>query len=69
MDNDEYQGKGFSKKLLKSSPDFSKNKGCRVKPEVHMSNSRAIEPYRKAGFTSPGDYDVFMIRDLSKLLP
>ncbi len=63
----QYQGKGLSKLLLNKSLDFVSSKGYQVKIEVHRSNTRAINLYRKAGFEYLGDYDVFMIRDLKKI--
>ncbi len=63
----EYQGQGLSKILLKNSLDFVKNKGYQVKLEVHKTNLRAVNIYKKAGFKSLGDYEVYIIRDLSNL--
>jgi ribosomal protein S18 acetylase RimI-like enzyme len=58
-----HQGKGLSKLLLKESLRFVREKGYQVKLEVHQSNTRAIELYKKAGFKYLGDYDVYIIRD------
>jgi ribosomal protein S18 acetylase RimI-like enzyme len=63
----EYQGNGLSKILLKHSLEFVKKKGYQVKLEVHNSNNKAKELYKKAGFSYLGDYDIYIIRDLSKL--
>jgi ribosomal-protein-alanine N-acetyltransferase len=63
----EFQGKGLSKLLLKHSLGFVKRKGCQVKLEVHESNQKAIKMYEKAGFKRLGDYDVYIIRDISAL--
>lgn len=62
-----FQGKGFSKYLLRSSLDFAQSTGKQIKIEVHQSNSRAIQIYLKAGFKYLGDYDVYIIRDYQKL--
>lgn len=60
----EYQGKGLSKILLRSSLEHIKQTGCQVKIEVHHSNQKAINLYKKSGFKYLGDYDVYIIRDL-----
>ncbi len=62
-----YQGKGFSKYLLKASLDFAIANGKQIKIEVHRSNQKAINLYTKAGFKYLGDYDVFIIRDYQNL--
>lgn len=59
----EYQGRGLSKDLLRESLAFVRSKGIQVKLEVHRDNLRAVNLYRKAGFTCLGDYDVYIIRD------
>ncbi len=63
----EYQGNGFSKILLEHSLEFIKKKGYQVKLEVNRSNRRAAELYKQYGFESLGDYDVYIIRDISKI--
>ena len=63
----EYQGKGLSNILIKSSFEFVKDKGYQVKLEVHRSNLKAINLYKKYGFEYLGDYDVYIIRDVSKI--
>lgn len=63
----DFQGKGYSKALLKESLDFVKEKGCQVKLEVHDDNAKAIKLYTKAGFRRLGDFDVYIIRDLSEI--
>ena len=63
----EYQGNDLSKMLLKQSLEFVKKKGYQVKLEVHRSNIRATELYKKAGFKYLGDYDIYIVRDISKL--
>ncbi len=60
----EYQGKGFSKILLKDSLAVVKEKGFQVKLEVHNSNTRAANLYKKFGFKPLGDFDVYIIRDI-----
>lgn len=63
----EYQGKGLANMLLEESLKFVKSSGCQVKLEVHKSNVKAINLYKKFGFTCLGDYDVYIIRDISKI--
>jgi ribosomal protein S18 acetylase RimI-like enzyme len=62
-----HQGKGLSKALLTESLRFVKMKGRQVKLEVHNSNSKAINLYKKFGFKHLGDYNVYIIRDISNL--
>jgi ribosomal protein S18 acetylase RimI-like enzyme len=64
----EFQGRGLSKTLLKEALEFVKAKGCQVKIEVHQANYKAINLYKKAGFSYLGDFDVYIIRDLSKIV-
>lgn len=64
----ECQGKGLSKILLKESLQFVKNNGSQVKLEVHSTNFKAISLYKKFGFIHLEDYNVYIIRDVSKLL-
>ena len=61
-----YQGIGLSKILLHESIQIIKKLGNQVKLEVHSTNFKAINLYKKAGFTHLGEYKVFIIRDLSK---
>lgn len=61
----DYQGRKLSWLLLKESFRFIKQKGYQVKLEVNRNNIKAINLYKKAGFNYLGDYDVYIIRDLS----
>ncbi len=63
----ELQQKGFAKILLKKSLDIVKLKGYQVKLEVNKKNIKAINLYNSFGFKSLGDYDILIIRDISKL--
>lgn len=63
----EFQGNGLSKILLKESLQFIKRKGFQVKLEVHSTNYKAINLYKKFGFRHLGEYNVYIIRDISKL--
>ena len=63
----EYQGQGLAKILLEESLKIAKAKGYQVKLEVHKSNFKAINLYKKSGFEYLGDYDVYIIRDISKI--
>ena len=62
-----YQRKGIGKLLVKESLRFVKQKGYQVKLEVHQTNIAAINLYKQFGFTFLGDYDVYIIRDLSTI--
>ncbi|MCB2221903.1 MAG: GNAT family N-acetyltransferase [Bacteroidetes bacterium] len=62
-----FQGKGFSKQLLKASLAFAKKTGLQLKLEVHRDNIIARELYIKAGFKYLGDYDVYIIRNYENL--
>jgi len=62
----EYQGKGLSKPLLEKSLEHVRDKGFQIKLEVHSTNIKAIELYKKYGFEYLGDYRVFIIRDIDK---
>jgi ribosomal-protein-alanine N-acetyltransferase len=63
----DYQGKGLANKLLAESMRIAKTMDYQVKLEVHSSNLKAINLYKKFGFTRLGDYDVYIIRDISKI--
>jgi [ribosomal protein S18]-alanine N-acetyltransferase len=63
----EFQGNGLSKILLKESLQFIKSKGYQVKLEVHSTNYKAINLYKKFGFRHLGEYNVYIIRDISNL--
>lgn len=62
-----FQGKKLAHLLLDESLRFVKEKGYQVKLEVHNTNSRAISLYKKYGFEYLGDYDVYIIRDISRI--
>ena len=62
-----YQNKGLGKLLTKESLRFAKEKGYQIKLEVHQSNTKAIDIYKKAGFSFLGDYDVYIVRDLDTI--
>jgi ribosomal protein S18 acetylase RimI-like enzyme len=62
-----FQGIGLSKTLLNESLAFVKRKGYQVKLEVHKENKIALNLYTNAGFDYLGDYNVYIIRDVSKI--
>lgn len=62
-----YQNQGFGKLLTKESLKFAKEKNYQIKLEVHRDNKKAIEIYKKLGFTFLGDYDVYIVRDLNSI--
>lgn len=61
-----YQGRGFAKPLLEESLRFCKETGLQVKLEVHKDNVPAILLYKKYGFKSLDDFEVWIIRDYSE---
>ena len=63
----EFQGRGFSKILLRESLSFVKSKGFQVKLEVSRKNLIALKLYKNAGFTYLGDYDVYIIRNTNDI--
>ena len=63
----EYQGKGLSKLLLSKSLAFAKEIGLQIKLEVHKNNIIAKKLYKNASFKYLGDYEVYIIRDISVL--
>ncbi|NVO18105.1 MAG: GNAT family N-acetyltransferase [Bacteroidetes bacterium] len=65
---EKYQGMGLSKPLLEASLAIVKAIGLQVKLEVHQSNLKAANLYKKYGFTYLGDYDVYIIRDLLSVI-
>jgi ribosomal protein S18 acetylase RimI-like enzyme len=64
----EFQGRGYSKILLKESLKFCKEVGAQVKLEVHSQNLKALSLYKNFGFKHLGGYKIYIIRDISKLL-
>ncbi|MCX6560209.1 MAG: GNAT family N-acetyltransferase [Candidatus Aminicenantes bacterium] len=63
----EWRGRGLAKILLEASLRHVRAEGIQVKLEVHKSNGPAVNLYRKAGFETIGDYEVYIIRDLTKM--
>jgi ribosomal protein S18 acetylase RimI-like enzyme len=61
----EYQSKGLSHLLMEESLKFAKQKNMQIKLEVHKDNEIALNLYKKYGFGYLGDYQVYIIRDLS----
>jgi len=62
-----FQGRGLASDLLRESLAFVRRNGHQVKLEVHSSNYKAVSLYKKFGFEPLGDYNVYIIRDISKL--
>ncbi len=63
----EYQRQGLAKELLSASLARAKSVGLQIKLEVHRNNQAAIALYKSFGFNALGEYDSFIIRDLSVL--
>jgi ribosomal protein S18 acetylase RimI-like enzyme len=62
-----YQGKGLANMLLEASLKIARELGLQIKLEVHKDNVKALGLYTKYGFTYLGDYQVFIIRDISTI--
>jgi ribosomal protein S18 acetylase RimI-like enzyme len=62
-----WRGNGLSKVLLEKSLRIAAEDGFQIKIEVHRENHIALNLYKDAGFSYLGDYDVYMIRDLSDI--
>lgn len=60
-----FQSKGLAKILLDASLKLAKTYGMQIKLEVHKDNARALGLYKNAGFAYLGDYQVWIIRDIS----
>lgn len=63
----EHQQSGNSHFLMKEIMNFIKSKGVQTKLEVHNSNTKAVNLYKKYGFSYLGDYEVYIIRDTNKI--
>jgi ribosomal protein S18 acetylase RimI-like enzyme len=63
----QYQGQGLAKVLLDASLKVAKTFGMQIKLEVHKDNAKAISLYANSGFVSLGDYQVYIIRDISAI--
>ncbi|MBW6489574.1 MAG: GNAT family N-acetyltransferase [Lentimicrobium sp.] len=63
----QYRGRGLSKMLLSASLIKAKKDGYQIKIEVHHQNEVALRLYKTSGFKPLGEYDVFIIRDLSEI--
>lgn len=62
-----FQGKKFSHLLMDKSMEFVVETGLQVKLEVHRDNRIARLLYASYGFKYLGDYQVYIIRDLSTI--
>lgn len=65
----DFRGTGLSHPLVKASLHIARERNMQIKLEVHRNNAAAINLYRKYGFGYLGDYDVYIIRDVSALNP
>lgn len=63
----DYQGKGLADYLLQASLKLAKSFGMQIKLEVHAENIKALNLYKKRGFTFLGDYDIYIIRDINSI--
>jgi ribosomal protein S18 acetylase RimI-like enzyme len=63
----QYRNRGLGKRLTIESLRFAKARGYQIKLEVRQDNTRAIGLYKELGFQRLGDYDVYIVRDLSRI--
>lgn len=63
----DFRGRGLSHPLVKASLAIAKERNMQIKLEVHRTNAAAISLYLKYGFGYLGDYDVYIIRDVTAL--
>jgi len=61
----EYTNRGIGMLLTRHSLRFAREKGYQIKLEVREDNARAIRMYKKLGFKRLGDYDIYIVRDVS----
>lgn len=64
----DFQNQGLGKKLACATMKLAKQKNKQIKLEVHRNNKAAIELYKKLGFKYLGDYDIYIIRDVEKII-
>lgn len=62
----EHQGKGYAHLLMDATMDFARETGLQIKLEVHQSNEKTANLYKKYGFDYLGDYDVYIIRSTAR---
>lgn len=62
-----FQRSGLANKLLHHSLVHAQKEGLQVKLEVHRNNLVALDLYKKFKFTSLGDLEVLIIRNLNEL--
>jgi len=60
----EHQNRGFGTLLAEESIKWIRGRKQQVKLEVHKQNHAAIRLYKKYGFISFRDYEVYMLRDV-----
>ncbi|HOY39263.1 MAG: GNAT family N-acetyltransferase [Bacteroidales bacterium] len=63
----EFRGLGLSKLLVQEALLMAKRLGMQIKLEVHRNNTVAKALYAKKYFTYLGDYEVHIVRDVSKI--
>ncbi|MGM0601029.1 MAG: GNAT family N-acetyltransferase [Candidatus Rifleibacteriota bacterium] len=63
----DFQGKKLSHVLLKASLKYAHKLNMQIKLEVSRKNEFIINLYEKYGFKYLGDYDVYIIRNLSSI--
>jgi ribosomal protein S18 acetylase RimI-like enzyme len=62
----DFQGLKLSHLLMEKCIEYGKMLNLQMKLEVHKTNVKAIELYKKYQFKSLGDYEVYIIREYKK---
>lgn len=62
-----HQRNGIGNLLTQFSLKHAKEMGYQIKLEVHKENIAAISIYKQLGFKYLGDYDVYIVRDVSSI--
>ena len=62
----EFRGRGLANILMDQVMEHAKYIGLQFRLEVHEDNIPAFELYKKYGFESLGDYNIYINRSLQK---
>ena len=64
----EYRGKGFANDLMDVVMEHAQFLGLQFRLEVHEDNIPALELYKKYGFEYLGDYNIYINRNIKKII-
>ncbi len=62
-----YQGQKLSHFLMAESLKFAQKQGLQIKLEVHNTNFKAINLYKKWGFKCLDGYQIYILRDIKNI--